>query len=69
MVEKGKITKDMTIAEVLEICPRAVEILNAHGMGCFACMAAEAETIEQGALMHNMDVQEILDKLNACLCE
>ncbi|MDI6826983.1 MAG: DUF1858 domain-containing protein [Armatimonadota bacterium] len=69
MSEKKMITKDMTIAEVLEICPRAVEILNALGMGCFACMAAETETIEQGAQMHNMDVQEIIDKLNACQCE
>jgi hybrid cluster-associated redox disulfide protein len=59
-----KITKDTPISEVITVCPDAAEILERHGMGCCGCMGASAETIEDGALMHNIDVQPILDELN-----
>jgi len=69
MTTERRITKDTTIEEALEMCPRAAEVFNAHHMGCFACLAASAETIEQGALMHDIDVQTLVDALNACDCE
>lgn len=59
------ITKDMTIAEALRLCPSAPAIFGDIGMGCSACLAASAETIEEGALMHDVDPQELVDKLNA----
>jgi len=60
-----KITKDTSIAEALRLCPNAPAIFNKHGMACWACMAASAETVEEGALMHEMDAQPIVDELNA----
>jgi hybrid cluster-associated redox disulfide protein len=65
MSSQGVITKDTTIAEALRLCPNAPEIFNEVGMGCCACLAASAETIEDGAFMHEVDVQAIVDKLNA----
>lgn len=65
MSSQGVITKDTTIAEALRLCPNAPEIFNEVGMGCCACVAASAETIEEGALMHEIDVQALVDKLNA----
>ena len=65
MSSEKAITKDTTIAEVMRICPNAAEILSKHGMACFACMAAPAETIEEGAVMHDVDVQVVVDELNA----
>lgn len=65
MSSQGVITKDTTIAEALRLCPDAPEIFNDVGMGCCACLAASAETIEEGALMHEVDAQAIVDKLNA----
>ncbi len=64
-----KITKDMTIARVMELCPRAPEIFAAHGMGCAICLISSAETIDEGATMHGVDVEALLDELNACSCE
>lgn len=61
------ITKDTTIAEALRLCHEAPEIFNKHGMACFICMGASAETIEEGALMHDLDAQAIVDELNACM--
>ena len=61
----GRITKDTSIADAMKLCPNAPEIFNRHKMACWACMAASAETIEEGALMHEIDAQEIVDELNA----
>lgn len=64
------ITKDMAISEIIRICPGAGEVFHKYKMGCFMCLAASAETIEEGALMHDIDVQAILDELNAaCAAE
>ena len=60
-----RITKDTSIAEALRLCPNAPAIFDKHGMACWACMAATAESIEEGALMHDMDAQAIVDELNA----
>ena len=34
------------------------------GMGCFGCMAARFENIEQGAMAHGIDVDALVDALN-----
>lgn len=65
MSSEKPITRDMTIAEVIRICPAAAEILSSHKMGCAVCLAASAETIEEGAFMHDEGVQAIIDELNA----
>ena len=59
------ITKDTPIAEVIRICQGAGEIFDRYNMGCFVCVAVASETIEEGALMHDVDVQAIVDELNA----
>jgi len=64
-----KITKEMKIEEAMELCPRAPEIFAAHGMGCAVCLISSAETIEEGASMHGVDVSAIVGELNACVCE
>lgn len=61
----GSITKDTTIAEAIKLCPNAPDIFREHGMGCCGCMAASAETIGEGAEMHEVDAQKVVDELNA----
>ncbi len=65
----GPITKDTTIDEAMRLCPTAPDIFRELGMGCAACLAAAAETIEEGAEMHEVDVQTIVDRLNAACKE
>ncbi|HEY3298489.1 MAG TPA: DUF1858 domain-containing protein [Armatimonadota bacterium] len=59
------ITRETPIFEAIRICPDAAAIFERHGMGCCGCMAASAETVEEGALMHDIDVEAILRELNA----
>lgn len=67
MSSERLITKDTKISDAIRICPQAANILSSHGMGCCGCLAATAETIEQGAEMHDIDVEKVVDELNnAC---
>jgi hybrid cluster-associated redox disulfide protein len=58
------ITKEMTITEVVEKYPKSVEIFLRNGMHCFGCMAARFENIEQGAIAHGIDVNNLIEDLN-----
>jgi hybrid cluster-associated redox disulfide protein len=64
MKKVKKITKDMTISEMIEENPDAAEILMEQGLGCGGCPVSQMETIEQGALGHGMDPDELIKELN-----
>ncbi len=57
-------TKDMSLMEALQANPRACEVFVAYGMGCISCMCVSTESIEDGARMHGIDPDEIVDELN-----
>lgn len=59
------ITKDMSIIEIVSKYPETVEVFSAYGMGCIGCMAARFENLEQGAMAHGIDVNKLVDDLNA----
>ena len=50
-----KITKDMTIGEVVRQFPESVQVLMSFGMGCVGCPSAQAETIEEAAQVHGLN--------------
>ncbi|MDP4178136.1 MAG: DUF1858 domain-containing protein [Bacillota bacterium] len=58
------ITKDLTIGEVVRTKPEAAEVLAGFGMGCVFCPSAQAETIEEAALVHGLKLDELLEALN-----
>ncbi|AAK78734.1 hybrid cluster-associated redox disulfide protein [Clostridium acetobutylicum] len=59
-----KISKDMTIGEVVRNHPECVEVLFNFGLGCVGCPSAQAETIEEACSVHGMDVNELVEALN-----
>ena len=60
-----EITKDMLISEALEQNPKTGLIFRGFGMGCVGCAMARGETIEQAAGVHRVDLNELLEALNA----
>lgn len=58
------ITKDMTIGEVIKNKPEAAEVLASFGMGCVFCPSAQAETVEQAAMVHGLDLNQLMEALN-----
>jgi len=61
--DKGKITKNMTIEDLVSKYPDSVGVLMESGMGCVGCAIAGMETIEQGAQAHGIDVENLMKKL------
>jgi len=58
------VTKDMTIGSVVETYPQTIPIFQRYGMGCLGCPATAYENVEQGALMHGIDIDELMTALN-----
>lgn len=63
------ITRKTSIIELLRSHPMARDIFAKHGMGCIGCMGAATETIENGAKMHDIDIEALLKELNALCSE
>ncbi|HJF85408.1 DUF1858 domain-containing protein [Megamonas hypermegale] len=61
------LTKDMGIMEVVSNYPETVEVFINAGMGCLGCAAAHFENIEQGATAHGIDVDQLMEDLNAAI--
>ena len=59
-----KITKDTLIMEAVELNPNAPEILLSYGMHCLGCAIAHGETIAEAAMVHGIDLDELLEQLN-----
>ena len=58
------ITKDMTIGEIIKINANKADILMSFGMGCVGCPSAQAETVEESAYVHGINLEELLEALN-----
>ena len=60
-----EITKDMCIGDVLDMDTSAAEYFFAIGMHCLGCPASRGESLEDACAVHGVDVEEMLEKLNA----
>lgn len=61
------ITKEMSIREAIEKHPEVAPVFIQHGMGCLGCAIASFESIEEGALAHGIDVEQLVKDLNAAI--
>lgn len=63
-----KVNKDTTIGELIATCPNEVApVLLQIGMHCLGCPSAQAETLEEAAMVHGIDVEVLVEKINAVL--
>lgn len=65
--EKAKITKDMTLGELVRKYPEAAEVMLKHGMHCIGCHMATMETIGEGAAGHGItgkDLDQLIKEMN-----
>lgn len=64
---KKQVTKDMLIGEMLQVDIGIAPILMASGMHCIGCPSSQGETLEEAAMVHGMDVNELLGRINEYL--
>ena len=63
----SKFNKDMTIGEVLRIDMNAASVLMEIGMHCLGCPASQGESLEEAAMVHGIDSDELVTKINEYL--
>ncbi|HHY90721.1 MAG TPA: DUF1858 domain-containing protein [Clostridiales bacterium] len=62
-----KITKEMTIGEVIRKYPQTAQTLMSFGMGCVGCPSAQAETLEEAAQVHGFDIDKLMEALEKAI--
>ena len=62
-----KVTKDMTIGELLMMDRSAGMILMQNGMHCVGCPSAAGETLEEASMVHGMNCDKLVADINAIL--
>jgi hybrid cluster-associated redox disulfide protein len=65
LVEQAMIIKkDTKINEIINAHPETVQFFTDLNMSCSQCFAVNFDTLENGALMHDMDADQLIAKLN-----
>ena len=59
------IEKNINLVELIQKYPEKVDILLEAGMHCLGCMASQFESLEEACMVHGIDVDDLLAKLNA----
>ena len=60
----AKVTKDTIIMDVLRMAPGTAEFFFEIGMHCIGCPSASGESIEQAAMVHGVDADALVEKIN-----
>lgn len=61
----AEITKEMTIGEILRMNPDVAPVLMEAGMHCLGCPSAQGESLEEAAMVHGMDINDLMTKISA----
>lgn len=62
-----EVTKDMLIGQILQEDATVAPILMASGMHCIGCPASQGESLEEAAMVHGIDSDELVTKINEYL--
>lgn len=59
------ITRDMTIGDILRTSPQVASVLMEAGMHCLGCPASQGESLEEAAMVHGIDIDELMSVIEA----
>jgi len=62
-----QITKDTVIGTILDSAPETAPFFLEMGMHCLGCPASRGETVEQACMVHGVNADELIAKINAFL--
>lgn len=62
-----QITKDMIIYDILQVDANLAPVLMGAGMHCIGCPSAQGESLEEAAMVHGLDADELVSALNEYL--
>lgn len=64
-----EITKDMKIGEILDNAKEVAPFFLEMGMHCLGCPSARNETVAQACMVHGVNADELVSKINAFLAK
>lgn len=62
-----EINKNMIIGEILRIDQGLAPILLESGMHCLGCPSSQMESLEEACMVHGINVDDLIDRLNKSL--
>ena len=65
----AQVTKDTMIGELLRMDVDVTPILLEIGMHCLGCPSSQMESIEQAAMVHGIEPQALVDRINDALAK
>ena len=63
----AQITKDTIIGDILDMDKTTAPFFLEMGMHCLGCPASRGESLEQACMVHGVNVDDMVSKLNAHL--
>lgn len=63
----AKVTKDMLIGELVQLDQGVIPILMGAGMHCIGCPSAQAESLEEAAMVHGLEADALVNAINEYL--
>ena len=63
----AQVTKTTTIGELLTLDSSVAPILMAAGMHCLGCPSAQMESLEEAAMVHGLNPDDLVAKINEYL--
>ena len=60
----AKISKEMTVGQVLALDRSSARVFLEYGMTCLGCPHATAESFAQAGAVHGVDVDALIEALN-----
>jgi hybrid cluster-associated redox disulfide protein len=61
------ITKEMIIADIIALHPETLSVFKQYNLDCYECQIADLETVEHGAGVHKVAIDQLLASLNIVL--
>jgi hybrid cluster-associated redox disulfide protein len=61
------VTKEMKIGEILDANMEVAPFFLEMGMHCLGCPSARSESVEQACMVHGVDPDELIGKINSFL--
>ena len=65
----NRVTKDTIIIDVLHMNKDTAPFFYEIGMHCLGCPSASGETLAEACAVHGVDVDTLVNKINAFLAE
>lgn len=63
----AKIDKNTIIGDILDLDSSTAPFFLEMGMHCLGCPSARGETLEQACMVHGVNADELVEKINAHL--